>query len=66
MNSPSETALTKIVKAKMKIMRDALPKTSISFLTTCCPTKAAIVATATKYTAAHTIKKYFTYKHTKV
>lgn len=49
---PSEIALTKIVKARMKMMRDALPSIMINFLTTCCPIKAATVATATKYRAA--------------
>jgi len=48
---PSETALTKIVKARMKIIRDALPIMVISLLTTCCPTNAATVATAAKYRA---------------
>lgn len=46
--SPNEIALTKMVKARMKMIRDALPNIMISFLTTCCPTKAAIVATITK------------------
>lgn len=36
----------------MKMMSDALPNKIISFLTTCCPMKAAMVATATKYRAA--------------
>lgn len=49
---PSEIALIKIVKARMKMIRDALPNMLISLLTTCCPIKAAIVATKTKYTAA--------------
>lgn len=48
-------ALTKMVKASMKMMREALPKTMISFLTTFCPTRAATVATMTKYIAAITI-----------
>lgn len=39
--------------ARMKMMRDARPRTVISLLTTCCPTKAAIVATATRYRATH-------------
>ena len=46
--SPNETALTNIVEARMKIIRDALPNRIISFLTMCCPTKAAIVATRMK------------------
>lgn len=45
---PNEMALTKIVEARMKIMRDALPSMLISFLTACWPIKAATVATATK------------------
>lgn len=49
---PSEIALTKIVKARMKMIKDALPNIVISFLTACCPVNAAKVATATKYTAA--------------
>lgn len=51
-NIPSETALTKIVKAKMKMINDALPSRLTIFLTTCCPTNAANVATTTKYKAA--------------
>lgn len=45
---PSDNALTKIVKDRVKMIIDALPNMLISFLTTCCPTKAAIVATAKK------------------
>lgn len=45
---PNETALTNIVEARIKMIRDALPNKMISFLTMCCPTKAAIVATRTK------------------
>lgn len=45
---PSDIALTKIVKARMKIIKDARPRMAIILLTTCCPVKAAIVATATK------------------
>lgn len=45
---PKDIALTNIVKAKMKMISDALPSKIISFLTICCPTKAATVATATK------------------
>nr|GMC46641.1 Os08g0389733 [Ipomoea batatas]GMC77883.1 Os08g0389733 [Ipomoea batatas]GME09563.1 Os08g0389733 [Ipomoea batatas] len=45
---PSEIALTKIVNARMKMINDALPNTAINLLTTCCPIKAAIVATAVK------------------
>lgn len=48
----NERALTKIVKANTKIMTDALPTMLIIFLTTFCPTKAAIVVTVTKYRAA--------------
>ena len=47
-NLPNETALTKIVKDRMKIIMDALPKIIISFLTACCPTMAATVATEMK------------------
>lgn len=46
--SPSEIALTNIVEAKMKMIKDALPSTIINFLTTCCPIKAATVATSIK------------------
>lgn len=53
---PSEIALTKIVKASMKMISDALPSITIILLTTCCPTKAATVATATKYAAAARIQ----------
>lgn len=56
---PSEIALIKIVKARMKMIRDALPNMLISLLTACCPTKAATVATETKYTAAKHIRKEF-------
>lgn len=49
---PSEIALTKIVEARMKMISDALPRIIIILLTTCCPMKAATVATATKYRAA--------------
>jgi hypothetical protein len=45
---PSAIPLTKTVRAKMKMIIDALPNMAISFLTKCCPTSAAIVATATK------------------
>lgn len=53
---PREIALTKIVKARMKMISDALPSIIIILLTTCCPTKAATVATATKYIAAARIQ----------
>jgi hypothetical protein len=46
--SPSEIALINIVKAIIKMIIDALPNKMINFLTTCCPTKAAIVATTMK------------------
>jgi hypothetical protein len=45
---PSDIALTKIVAARMKIIKDALPIIAITFVTTCCPTRAAMVATAKK------------------
>lgn len=45
---PTNIALTNIVDARMKMIRDALPNILISFLTTCCPTTAAIVATVKK------------------
>lgn len=51
---PSDIALIKIMDARMKMMRDALPMTAINLLTTCCPTKAATVATPTRYRAAQT------------
>lgn len=47
-SSPSEIALTNMVKARMKMMSDALPNIMINLLTMCCPIKAANVATATK------------------
>ena len=47
-SSPKEIALTNIVKARMKMIRDALPHMIMIFLTMCCPTKAAMVATAVK------------------
>jgi hypothetical protein len=37
-----------MVKARVKMISDALPNMLISFLITCCPTKAATVATAKK------------------
>lgn len=49
---PSEIALTRIMKAKMKMISDALLSRLIIFLTTCCPTSAATVATTIKYRAA--------------
>jgi hypothetical protein len=39
----------------MKMIIDALPNKAISFLTKCCPTSAATVATVTKYSAARII-----------
>lgn len=59
---PSETALTKIVKAKMKMIRDALPIMMISFLTICCPTHAAIVATTTKYNAESKMQRHISFR----
>lgn len=48
MHLPSDIPLTKTVSARMKIIRDVLPSIAITFLTKCCPTSAAAVATATK------------------
>jgi len=48
MHLPSDIPLTKTVSARMKIIRDVLPNIAITFLTKCCPTSAAAVATATK------------------
>lgn len=45
----------KIVDARMKIIRDALPNIAIIFLTRCWPTKAANVATAMKNIAVSKI-----------
>lgn len=45
-------ALTKIVPARMNMMRDALPKMAIILRTMYCPVRAATVATAIKYRAA--------------
>ena len=42
---PNDMALMKIMEARMKMIRDALPNILIIFLTTCCPTSATIVAT---------------------
>jgi hypothetical protein len=47
-NLPREIALTKIMKANMKMMSDARPNQLISLLTTCWPIMAATNATATK------------------
>lgn len=47
-NIPNDIALTKIVRARMKIIIDALPKIMTTFLTTCCPTTAERVATTAK------------------
>lgn len=63
---PKEIALTKIVKDNMNIIKDALPRMSIIFLTTCCPVRAATMATATKYRAAkqvHIIVPSLPYDH---
>ena len=49
---PKLIALMKMVRASMKMIIDALPRSAIIFLTTCWPVKAAIVATKTKYAAA--------------
>ncbi len=40
------------MKARIKMISDALPNKMINFLTICCPMKAANVATAEKYRAA--------------
>jgi hypothetical protein len=45
---PRVRALTKIIDAKMKMMRDARPNQAISFLTQCCPVMAATNATPVK------------------
>ena len=45
---PRVRALTKIMDAKMKMMRDARPSQAISFLTKCCPVMAATNATPVK------------------
>lgn len=52
---PKLIALIKIVEASMKIMIDALPRSAIIFLTTCCPANAAIVAIKEKYAAAEEV-----------
>lgn len=44
-------ALIKIMKARTKMIMDALPSITMILLTTCCPITAATVATATKYAA---------------
>ena len=49
---PSEIALMKIMKDRMKIMSDARPNQLISFLTMCCPIIAAKKATTVKKRAA--------------
>lgn len=46
--SSNEIALMKIVEARMKMIKEALPSMSNTLLTTSCPTKAAIVASRTK------------------
>jgi len=56
--SPNETALINIVEARMKIIRDALPKRMIIFLTMCCPTTAAMTATRVKYPAVEHLPKF--------
>jgi hypothetical protein len=45
---PREIALTKIMKANMKMMRDARPNQLINLLTTCWPMIAAMNATMMK------------------
>lgn len=45
---PSEIALTNIVKARIKMIKDARPNKIISLRTICCPTMAARVATRTR------------------
>lgn len=57
-HSPREIALTKIVKASMKMMIDARPNRMINFLTMCCPVRAAMVATMTKYDAEKEKRKH--------
>ena len=49
---PKLIALTKIVSSSMNMIKDALPSIAIILLTTCWPTRAATVATKTKYVAA--------------
>jgi hypothetical protein len=45
---PNESALTNAVKARMKMIKDALPNALITFPPTCCPMIAEIVATPAK------------------
>jgi hypothetical protein len=45
---PREIALTKIMKANMKMMSDARPNQLINLLTTCCPMIAAMNVTMMK------------------
>lgn len=45
---PREIALTKIMKASMKMISDARPNQLINFLTTCWPMMAATNATTVK------------------
>lgn len=45
---PRLIELTKMVRASMKMIIDALPRSAMARLTTCCPTNAAMVATKTK------------------
>jgi hypothetical protein len=51
-HSPNDIVLTNIVPARMKMISDALPNMAITFVTTCCPTRAAMVATPKKKSAA--------------
>ena len=45
---PKLIALTKMVKARMKMISDARPNSTINLLTMCWPVKAATVARKTK------------------
>lgn len=45
---PNNIALANIIKARVKMIRDALPNILISFPATCCPTTAEMVATTKK------------------
>lgn len=47
-DTPNDIALTKIVAARMKMINDALPRKAITFVTTCCPARAAMTATPKK------------------
>lgn len=46
------------IAPNMKIIKDALPTMLTIFLTTCYPTKAAMVATPTKYRAAKQVQNH--------